>query len=143
MEKTIERRKIITVQNLLKIIFMVVPIVAGLDKFTNLLVHWDIYINPLVLKVLPVSGQEFMYVVGIIEIAAGIIVFANPRTGAYIVSAWLVCIALNLLISGHFLDVAVRDLVMASGAFTLARLSDLVSQEQMSNKKVFVSALNT
>ncbi|MGH2574980.1 MAG: hypothetical protein ACRDFC_04690 [Ignavibacteria bacterium] len=142
MESTIEKQKIITVQTFLKIIFGVVPIVAGLDKFTNLLVHWEIYINPMFLSILPFSGEVFMYAVGVIEIGAGIIVIVQPRIGAYIVSAWLVCISLSLLFSGHFLDVAVRDLVMAAGAFTLARLTELIGDEQMSKEKVLVSAHN-
>jgi hypothetical protein len=64
-------------------------------------------------------------VVGVIENVAGVLVLSKmTRLGAYVVSAWLACIALNLISSGHFLDVAVRDLVMACGAFTLAKLEE-------------------
>jgi predicted CxxxxCH...CXXCH cytochrome family protein len=108
---------------MLKVAFGAVPIVAGLDKFTNLLTNWEQYLNPLVARVVP--AVAFMRVVGVIEIAAGILVLSkHTRLGAYVVSLWLACIALNLLSLGHFLDVAVRDLVMACGAFTLARLEE-------------------
>ena len=83
-----------------------------------------------------------MNIVGVIEIIAGIVVFIQPRIGAYIVSAWLVCISLSLLLSGHYLDVAVRDLVMSVGAFTLARISVLVGEERESKDNVFASAYN-
>ncbi len=112
-----------TIWKVLRFTFVLVPIVAGLDKFTNLLVNWEKYLNPLVLKVFPLSGQAFMSVVGVIEIVAGILTLARPRLGGYIVSAWLVCIAFSLIASGRYLDVAVRDLVMAVGAFTLANLT--------------------
>ena len=107
----------------LKIGFGVVPIVAGLDKFTNLLTDWSQYLNPMVARVVPAFA--FMRIVGVIEIVAGVLVLSKQtRLGAYVVAAWLVGIALNLLSSGHFLDVAVRDLVMACGAFTLAKLEE-------------------
>ena len=108
----------------LKLAFGVVPIVAGLDKFFNLLTDWEQYLSPLVSRVLPAS--TFMHAVGIIEIAAGLLVLSKlTRWGAYLVSAWLVGIALNLLTTGKYFDIAVRDLVMAVGAYTLARLSEV------------------
>ncbi|HEX5745447.1 MAG TPA: DoxX family protein [Archangium sp.] len=108
----------------LKLALGVVPIVAGLDKFFNLLTNWEQYLSPLVARVIPAS--TFMHAVGIIEIAAGLLVLSKlTREGAYIVSAWLVGIALNLLTTGKYFDIAVRDLVMAVGAFTLARLSEV------------------
>lgn len=140
MENLIEKQKLISIQNILKTVFVIVPLVAGFDKFTNLLVQWEMYINPILLKLLPVSGHTFMYAVGIIEMIAGIVVFVQPRIGAYIVSLWLVGIALNLLLSGHYLDVAVRDLVMATGAYTLARVSALIGDEQRSKNSVLASA---
>lgn len=109
----------------LKVVFTVVPVVAGLDKFTDLLTNWDAYVNPMLARVLPFSTHAFMGVAGIIEVAAGILVFARPRLGASVVAAWLTCIALSLLASGQYLDVAVRDLVMAVSALTLARLTPL------------------
>jgi uncharacterized membrane protein YphA (DoxX/SURF4 family) len=109
----------------LKIAYGAVPIVAGLDKFTNLLTDWTQYLSPLATRVVPVAPATFMRAVGIIEIIAGILVLTKfTRLGAYVVSAWLVAIALNLVSTGHFLDVAVRDLMMALGAYTLARLTE-------------------
>jgi len=110
-------------QNILRITFSIIPIVAGLDKFTNLLTHWSDYLNTDLAGMLPVSAMTFMKIAGVIEIVAGIIVFVRPLAGAYIVMAWLICIALQLIAGGHYLDVAVRDLVMAMGAFTLAKLT--------------------
>jgi hypothetical protein len=108
----------------LKFLFGLVPIVAGLDKFTHFLANWEEYLNPLVLRVVPVSAHAFMLAVGVIEIVAGVIVFLKPRLGAIIVMAWLTAIALQLILWGRYLDIAVRDLVMAfGGALTLARLT--------------------
>lgn len=110
---------------MLKITFGLVPIVAGLDKFTNFLVDWGSYLNPMVTRLLPVSTSTFMMVVGVIEILAGALVLSRwTRLGAYVVSAWLVGIALNLITAGNHLDIAVRDLVMAVSAYQLAKLSE-------------------
>jgi len=111
--------------NLLKYTFGIVPIVAGADKFTNLLTRWEQYINPTLADLLPFSTATFMMIVGVIEIIAGIIVLRKPGIGGYIVAAWLTVIALNLLLGFNYLDVAVRDLVMAVAAFSMARLSIL------------------
>jgi hypothetical protein len=113
---------------LLKFTFGLVPIVAGIDKFTNILVDWTIYINPDLAQMLPISASIFMMVVGLIEITAGLIVLFKTEIGAYIVSAWLTCIAITLLLSGNYLDVAVRDIVMAIGALTLAKLTRLKNE---------------
>lgn len=107
---------------ILRLSFTVVPIVAGLDKFTNLLVQWDKYLSPSIQSILPVSAIIFMRCVGIIEIAAGIIVFKYTKIGSYIVSAWLLCIACTLLVGGFF-DIAVRDIVMAMSAYVMALLT--------------------
>ncbi len=110
----------------LRLTFGLVPIVAGLDKFTNLLTDWQQYLSPLVTQLLPVTASTFMHVVGVIEIAAGVLVLSKlTRLGAYVVAAWLVAIALNLLLTGRFFDVAVRDVVMAVGAFALAKLTEV------------------
>lgn len=112
-----------TAQRILQYTYGLVPIIAGLDKFTNLLTNWKDYLSASFISRLPFSPGTFMAIVGIIEMAAGILVFIRVRTGAYVVMAWLVAIALTLIFTGHFFDVAVRDLVMAVGAFVLARLS--------------------
>lgn len=102
-----------------------VPLLAGLDKFLNLLTDWPKYLSPWVANVLPMSPQTFMYAVGIIEIAVGLLVLTRwTRLGAWIAAAWLVLIAVNLVTLGMF-DIAVRDLAMAVGAYTLARLAEL------------------
>lgn len=109
---------------MLKLTYGLVPVVAGLDKFTNLLVDWKQYLSPVAANALPVSPATFMMIVGVIEIFAGLLVLGRTRIGAYVVGAWLAGIALNLITTGHYLDVAVRDLVMSVGAFALAKLAE-------------------
>ncbi len=125
MEKSING--LIKIQALLKFTFGLVPIVAGADKFTNLLTDWEHYLNPSLGAALPFSPHVFMMIVGVIEIIAGIIVLVKTNIGAYIVSAWLVFIAVTLLAGGKFLDVAVRDLVMAIGAYSLAKITEITN----------------
>lgn len=108
---------------LLKFVFVIVPIVAGLDKFFNILVVWETYLAPSTLDMLPFSGSTFMMIVGVIEIIAGLIVAFKTEIGAYIVSIWLLLIALSLIFTWWHPDVAVRDIVMAISAYVLARLS--------------------
>jgi uncharacterized membrane protein YphA (DoxX/SURF4 family) len=109
---------------LLRVVFGAVPIVAGLDKFTNLLTDWQQYLSPIVSRIVPAA--TFMQVVGLVEIVAGVLVLSKfTRIGAYVVALWLVGIAFNLLTTGRFFDVAVRDLVMAAGAFVLAKLEEV------------------
>jgi len=98
---------------------------AGLDKFFNILADWGAYVSPTAAAMLPVSVDTFMAIVGVIEMAVGITILAvSPRIGAYIASAWLLLVGLNLTAGGHF-DVAVRDVVMAVAAFALARVSEV------------------
>ncbi|MEO6851641.1 MAG: hypothetical protein ABI166_13455 [Mucilaginibacter sp.] len=120
-----QTKEIKDVQTLLKFTYGLIPIIAGADKFTNLLTDWTHYLNPVLKSILPFSDHVFMMIVGVIEIIAGMLVFNNVQKGAYLVSAWLVLIALSLLASGNFLDVAVRDLAMAIGAFSLAKISTI------------------
>lgn len=110
------------VKDILKYTFGLVPIVAGLDKFTNILTNWSQYVSEGMASLLPFEPSTFMMIVGVIEIIAGILVLTKTKIGAYIVSAWLTCIALSLILTWTFVDVAVRDLVMAIGAFCLAKL---------------------
>jgi hypothetical protein len=121
-----QMKEIKDIQTLLKFTYGLIPIVAGVDKFTNLLTDWAQYLNPGLKSMLPFSDHVFMMIVGVIEIVAGILVFLNPQKGAYLVCVWLVLIALTLLASGNYLDIAVRDLAMAIGAFTLAKISGLI-----------------
>ena len=109
----------------LRVAFGVVPFLAGLDKFFNLLADWPRYLSPAAQAILPVSGQTFMYAAGVIEMVVGVAILTRWTVlGSYVAAAWLVAIAVNLVSSGHFLDVAVRDLVMATAAYTLARLTE-------------------
>lgn len=112
-------------QTTLKFTYGIVAIAAGFDKFTHVLTQWTQYLNPTIANLLPFSPTVFMYVVGVIEIIAGALVLARPRVGGWVVAAWLTAIALQLLVGWMYVDIAVRDLAMAVGAMTLARLSML------------------
>lgn len=107
------------VSSILKWTYGLVPIAAGADKFTDLLTNWDKYLSSPIAGMLPFSTHTFMNIVGIIEIVAGILVLMRPRIGSLIVSLWLVGIAFNLLLTGQYFDIAVRDVVMAISAFSL------------------------
>lgn len=112
---------------MLRIGFGAVPALAGIDKIlrTNLLADWPSYLSPLATAVLPVSGDAFMQIVGVIELAVGIAILTiATRLGAYVAAAWLLLIAGNLLTTGHYFDVAVRDVLLAVAAYTLARLTE-------------------
>ena len=108
---------------LLKFTYGLVPIVAGLDKFTNLLTHWEKYLSPALIPMLPFSAHTFMMIVGVIEIIAGVGVLLKPKIFGYVVGLWLLGIIVNLLMIPGYYDVALRDLGLALGAFALARLS--------------------
>ena len=108
---------------LLRTVFTVAPIVFGLDKFTNLLVDWPIYLAPWIDGIVPGTAQQAMYAVGVIEIVAGIAVAIAPRFGAWLVAAWLAGIIVNLLIFPGFFDIALRDFGLLVGAVALARLA--------------------
>jgi len=110
----------------LRIALGAAPFLAGLDKFFNLLTNWTMYLNPLVLRVIPVAPGTFMRAVGVVEMVVGIAILTRwTRWGAYVAAAWLVAIALNLITMGAFFDVAVRDLLIAVAAFSLARLTEV------------------
>jgi uncharacterized membrane protein YphA (DoxX/SURF4 family) len=99
---------------------------AGVDKFFNILTDWGMYLSPFAQRFLPVSGNTFMRVVGIIEIIVGLAILTRwTRIGAYIASAWLLLIAVNLLTSGGFFDLAVRDVEIAIAAYVLAQMTEL------------------
>lgn len=108
---------------ILRLGFTVAPIVAGLDKFFNLLVNWEQYLPAFVKNLTGGHGHELMLAVGVIEIVAGIGVAIKPRLFAYVVSAWLLLIVANLLMIPGYFDVALRDFGLALSAFALARLS--------------------
>ena len=98
---------------------------AGLDKYFNILADWTAYVSPLVASVLPFSATTFMHIVGVIEMAVGLAILGGlTQLGGYVAAAWLFAIAVNLLTTGRYFDVAVRDVEMAIAAFTLARLTE-------------------
>jgi hypothetical protein len=102
------------------------PFLAGLDKFFNLLANWPGYLSPLALRVLPFSGQTFMHIVGVIEMVVGLMILTKwTRLGSYIATLWLVAIALQLLTTGTHFDVAVRDVLIALAAYSLAMLTEV------------------
>lgn len=102
------------------------PFLAGLDKYFNLLAKWELYLNPLALRVIPVSPATFMRAIGLVEMAVGLAILTRwTRLGAYAAGIWLVSIALNLLTMGAYHDVAVRDLLLALAAYTLAQLTEV------------------
>jgi uncharacterized membrane protein YphA (DoxX/SURF4 family) len=112
---------------LLRLGFTLAPILFGLDKFFNWMVDWTNYLAPWVNDIVPGSGQEFMYFVGAVEIAAGILVAVAPRIGAYLVAAWLAGIVLNLLTVDPptYYDIALRDFGLLLAALTLGRLAQV------------------
>jgi uncharacterized membrane protein YphA (DoxX/SURF4 family) len=98
---------------------------AGLDKFFNLLADWPGYLSPIVAHMLPISPTFFMHAVGVVEMLVGVAILAGyTRLGGYVAAIWLGGIAGNLLTTGHYFDVAVRDVAMALAAFTLARMTE-------------------
>ena len=102
------------------------PLIAGADKFTNLLANWEMYLNPLAPKLLHIEPTTFMHLVGVIEMIAGILVLSRfTRIASYIVMAWLIGIALNLVSQGTYFDLAVRDIEISLGAFALAKLTEV------------------
>ena len=110
---------------LLRIGFAVLPIVFGIDKFTNVLTKWEGYLAPWIVDVSPISAHQAMLVVGVVEIVAGLAVALKPRYAAYIVAAWLAGIVINLLSYPGFYDIALRDFGLLLGALTLARLASV------------------
>jgi hypothetical protein len=106
---------------------------AGLDKFFNLLADWPAYLSPMAAQILPLSPSSFMHVIGGAEMLVGLVILAGyTRLGGYVAAIWLVGIAANLVTTGHYFDVAVRDVIMAIAAFALARLTEARAGEQAS-----------
>jgi len=101
------------------------PFLAGLDKFFNLLTDWGMYLSPVAARIVPLPGPLFMKVVGAVEMTVGLAILAGwTRWGGYVAMAWLLAIAVNLLTTGGFYDLAVRDVEIAVAAYTMARLGE-------------------
>ena len=114
---------------LLRLGFAVAPILFGLDKFAHVLVDWDIYLAPEFTDLFNAEAHTLMYLVGAVEILAGLVVLLKPRFGGYLVAAWLGAIIVNLLLQADFYDIALRDFGLLLGALTLARLATAVETE--------------
>ncbi|HYR42643.1 MAG TPA: hypothetical protein VER98_06455 [Terriglobia bacterium] len=109
----------------LRVAFGLGPLLAGLDKFTNILVNWEKYLNPLVQRMLPISAMTFMRGVGVIEIIVGLAILSGAtRAFGYIAMIWLFAIAANLVSMGTYYDIAVRDVLLAIGAYSLATVTE-------------------
>ena len=113
----------------LRLTFGLVPFLAGLDKFFNILTDWAQYQSPMLQQFLPMSATSFMYIVGIIEMAVGLAILTRwTLPGSYVAMAWLVAIAVNLLTTGRYFDIAVRDLALAVAAYSLAVLTKAMAE---------------
>ena len=111
--------------SVLRIAIGLMATLAGLDKFFNLLTNWEAYVAPVAQQLLPFSTTTFMAIVGVIEFAVGITILAiRPSLGAFVASAWLILVAINLVLGGHF-DIAVRDVVLAVAAYALGRFEQV------------------
>lgn len=110
----------------LRVALGLAPIFSGLDKFSNMLTNWEMYLAPGVPGLLHISATTFMHAVGVIEIVVGVLVLTRlTRYASYILAAWLLAIAANLLSQGLFFDIAVRDILLAVAAFVLAKLTEV------------------
>ena len=108
---------------LLRTAFVLAPVVFGLDKFFNVLTDWERYLAPQINGIIPGSAHQAMLAVGVVEIAAGVLVALRPHIGGYVVAAWLGGIIVNLLLIGNFYDIALRDFGLFVAAIALARLA--------------------
>jgi hypothetical protein len=108
---------------LLRIGFVVAPILFGIDKFAHVLVDWDVYLAPRLNDIIPGTAHQAMYAVGVIEIVAGLVVALRPRYGSLLVAGWLTGIIVNLLLIPGFYDIALRDFGLLLAALTLYRLA--------------------
>lgn len=107
----------------LQVAFVVAPILAGFDKFFYMLANWSSYLSPTALQVLDGHDHAFFAIVGVVEIIAGLGVLFRPKIFAYVVSAWLLLIVLNLLMTGQYFDIALRDIGLMLAAFALGKLA--------------------
>ena len=116
----------------MRVLYTIAPLIAGADKFTNILADWKQYLAPVFPQLVGVSAETFMRGVGVVEMAAGVLVAIWPRYFAYLVTVWLWAIVVDLLILGRFYDVALRDFGLSLGAFTLGRIAQAVWEARRS-----------
>jgi hypothetical protein len=108
---------------ILQVAFVIAPIVAGFDKFFYSLTNWSQYLSPRAMQMVDGHDRAFFAILGVVEIIAGIGVLFKPKIFAYIVSVWLLCIVINLLMVGHYFDIALRDIGLMLAAFALGKLA--------------------
>ena len=119
------------------------PIITGIDKYFNKLADWGMYLSPLATRVVPVTATTFMHVIGVVEIIAGLIVLSRwTKLGSYIVMFWLLGIAINLLTTGMFYDLVMRDVEIAIGAFALSQLT-AVREQHATTKQIAKEVLSS
>ena len=112
----------------LKIAFFLGPFLAGLDKFFHVLTNWDQYLSPIAQHVLGNFSHPFMLIVGVVEMIVGLLIITGwTRVGAYIASVWLLLIAINLITTGQYFDIALRDIGLCLSAFGLAKMTEAIS----------------
>jgi hypothetical protein len=125
----------------LRLAFFAGPFLAGLDKFFHLLVNWDLYLSPVAQHVLGGFSHTFMLLVGVVEMIVGLMVLTRwTRLGAYIASLWLLLIAINLVTTGHYFDIALRDVGLCLSAFGLAKLTEALAQSGVSRREERLAA---
>jgi len=116
---------------LLRIGFTIAPILFGIDKFAHVLVNWDMYLAPRINDIVPGTGHQAMYVVGVIEIVAGLLVAIRPKIGGLVVAGWLAGIVVNLLLIPDYYDIALRDFGLLLAALTLFRLASVFDKRPL------------
>ena len=115
---------------IMRIAFTVAPILFGIDKFANVLTDdWTRYLSTQFNDLLPGNASDAMHIVGVVEIAAGLVVAVVPRFGGFLVAAWLGGIILNLLLVGGYGDIALRDFGLLLGALSLSRLASAYARD--------------
>jgi hypothetical protein len=125
LERPLARGRVHQAFRILQLGFVAAPIIAGVDKFFHALVNWDQYLAPVIPGTLGIDGHIFMLGVGVVEIVAGVGVALVPRVFGYVVGAWLLGIVGNLLLTGQYYDIALRDFGLALGALALGRLAEV------------------
>lgn len=119
---------------LLRVAFTVAPVVVGLDKFSDVLVNWDVYLAPRLDRILPGTAHQVMYAVGVIEVIAGLAVAIRPKYGSLLVAAWLVGIIVNLLLIPGYYDIALRDFGLFLAALALFRLASVSDRRPLASR---------
>jgi uncharacterized membrane protein YphA (DoxX/SURF4 family) len=126
----------------LRILFTVAPILFGLDKFAEVLNdNWAAYLASQYNDIIPGSAQDAMYMVGVVEIVAGLVVLVSPRFGGVLVSAWLAGIILSLILVGGYGDIALRDFGLLGAAIALSRLASAYAEPVGSGKRAAVEGI--